>query len=101
MKKVYYICHCGTGQTLFEDLIELVKEEGNKLLFHFNNAYDFDFHKTRTITLKAFRKAKRNSYGELMNYIDFNSSKEQFKYSFIREYEINDNETPEKRRIIK
>lgn len=54
MKKVYYICHCSSGTTVFENLIELVKEEGNKLLFHINT-YDWDLNKVRTITLRAKR----------------------------------------------
>ena len=95
MKKVYYICHCGSGTTVFENLIELVKEEGNKLLFHINT-YDWDLNKVRTITLRAKRVKVTDWDGNMVDRIDFRSSKEQFRYSFIREYEIEDDVVPEK-----
>lgn len=99
MKEAYYICHCGSGHTVFEDLLELVKIEGNKILFHIE-AFDWEKNKVRTITLKAFFKTRLNFYNEKVEYIDFKSTKEQFKYSFIRRYEIEDNVEPEKHRII-
>lgn len=95
MKKVYYLCHCGSGRSVHANLLELVKEEGSKLLFHIND-YDWDKNEGRTITLKATRKTQLNCKGEKNETIDFRSSKEQYKYSFIREMEIDDNEEPKK-----
>lgn len=92
MKKVYYLGHCGSGTTAFYKLIELVKEEDNKLLFHIED-YDTDAMKNRTITLRAKR---RIDYNTGKTTIDFHSTKEQYKYSFIIEKEIGDNEEPKK-----
>jgi len=95
MKKVYYLAHCGSGTSVHYRLIDLVREEGKKLIFHIND-FDWDTHKERTITLKAYRTTRKNFYGEDQETIDFHSSKEQYKFSFIVEREIEDNITPEK-----
>ena len=94
MKKVYYLGHCGSGRSVHYKLIELVREEGNKLIFHTND-FDWDTDKERTITLKAYRRKRIGLNGNLENHIDFNSSKEQYKFSFIVEREIEDNIEPE------
>lgn len=93
MKKVYYICHCGSGTSVHGELLELVKEVGNVLTFHINT-YDWDLNKSRVITLKAKREMRRNYNNELVEHLDFHSSKRQFEFSFIRELEIPDNEVP-------
>lgn len=95
MKKVYYLCHCVSGTSVWKQLLELVKEEGNKLTFHFET-YDWDYNKTRVITFKAYRKERLNFDRERVEYIDFKSSKEQFRYHFIKEVEIPDDQEPEK-----
>lgn len=92
MKKVYYLGHCGSGTTAFFKLIELVKEEGNKMLFHIED-YDTDAMKNRIITLRA---TKRTNYETGKTFIDFRSTKEQYKFCFIRELEIEEGEEPKK-----
>ena len=72
--------------------IELVKEDGNKMLFHIED-YDTDAMKNRTITLRA---KKRIDYETGKELIEFHSTKEQYKFSFIRVLEIGDNEEPKK-----
>ena len=94
MKKVYYLGHCGSGLSVHYRLIDLVREEGNKLIFHIND-FDCDLFKKRTITLKAYRSKKIDFDGTTKEYIDFHSSKEQYKLSFIIEKEIEDNIDPE------
>lgn len=98
MKKVYYLCHCGSGTSVHMKLLDLVREEGNKLIFHIDD-YDWDCDKSRTITLRAFREKRRDYDGVLRETIRFNSSKEQYKFSFIREIELEDNAEPEKYKI--
>ncbi len=39
MKKVYYVCNCGSGTSVHGNLLELVKVEGNKYTFHIDT-YD-------------------------------------------------------------
>ena len=95
MKKIYYLAHCGSGTSVHYKLIDLVKEEGKKLLFHVND-WDWDQHKERTITLKGYRTTRIDFNGNKYETIDFHSSKEQYKFSFIVEKEIQDNETPKK-----
>lgn len=95
MKKVYYLCHCGNGTTVFMDLLDLVKDDGTNLLFH-KSIYDWDLNKDRVATLRAKRVHRLNYKGELYTMIDFHSTKEQFKFSFILEREIPDNAEPEK-----
>ena len=100
MKKIYYLAHCGSGRSVHYQLIELFKEDGNKLLFHINDFdYDKDGFPKRTITLKAKRVKRKNIDGEDYEMIDFHSSKAQYKYHFITEREIDDNVEPEKRFI--
>lgn len=95
MKKVYYLAHCGSGTSVHYKLINLVKEEGNKMLFHIE---DFDWDKKgypkRIITLKGYKRIRKNFNNDPYETIDFNSSKEQYKYHFIVEKLINDNEEP-------
>ena len=98
MKKVYYLGECGTGRSVHYELLDLVKEDSKKLLFHITT-YDFDLEKERTITLKAEKIYRTNFNGELYQTINFKSTKEQFKFSFIREMEIADNEIPQKKFI--
>lgn len=97
MKKVYYLAHCGSGTSVHYQLIELVRQEGNKLIFHIE---DFDWDKKgfprRTITLKGYRTTKKDFYGNDYETIEFHSSKDQYKYHFIVEKEIEDNKIPEK-----
>lgn len=100
MKKVYYLAHCGSGTSVHYEIIDLVKEDGNKLLFHIN---DIDWDKKgfpkRIITLKGYRVTKKDFYGNDYQTIEFHSSKDQYKYHFIKEMEIEDNAEPEKRFI--
>lgn len=97
MKKVYYLCHCGSGTSVHGQLIELIKEEGNKLLFHIE---DIDWDKKdfpkRTITLRAKKIMRKDFYGNDSIMIDFHSTKKQYQFHFIKEMEIEDNEEPEK-----
>ena len=95
MKKVYYLGHCGSGLSVHYELIELVKEEGKKLLFHINDI-DWDSGKERVITLRATRMTRKDLYGNDYETIDFHSSKKQYKFHFIREMEIEDDSEPEK-----
>jgi hypothetical protein len=95
MKKVYYLGHCGSGRSVHYRLIDLVKEEGNKLLFHIDD-FDWDTNKERIITLRAKRVIRKDFYGKDYEMIDFHSSKEQYKFHFIREMEIEDSVEPEK-----
>ena len=99
MKKVYYVCKCGSGLTVHEDLLELVRDEGNVMVFRINT-FDWDSGKVRNITLKALKVVKTDYDGSKMNCLNLKSSKQQFEGSFIRMYEIDDNEEPEKHRII-
>lgn len=95
MKKVYYLGKCGSGRSVHYNLIDLVKEEGNRLLFHVDD-FDWDYNKERIITLRAKRVTKKDFNGKDYEMIDFHSSKEQYKYCFIKEKEIEDNIEPEK-----
>lgn len=99
MKKVYYLCHCGSGTTVHMNLIDLVSDDGKVLKFHYDT-FDWDYNKSRVITLKATRVTRAAFDGTPYKTIYFRSSKEQFKYSFIRELEIEDDKEPE-RCIIK
>jgi hypothetical protein len=94
MKKVYYLGHCCSGRSARYELLELVREEGNKLIFHIEG-FDSELCKWRTITLKGYRDKKIDLDGNLINYIRFRSSKEDFKYHFIVEKEIEDDVIPE------
>ena len=94
MKKVYYLGHCGSGLSVHYQLIDLVREEGNKLIFQIEG-FDSELCKWRTITLKGYRDKKRDFDGNLIDYIRFRSSKEDFKFHFIEEKEIEDNIEPE------
>lgn len=95
MKKVYYLCHCGSGTSVFMDLLELISDDGINLRFHYET-YDWDYNKRRVITFRAKRVQRRDFENELYTTIDFHSSKEQFQYHFIKEMEIEDNQEPEK-----
>lgn len=94
MKKVYYLGHCGNGRSAHYKLIELVKQKENKLIFHIKD-YDWDLKKERTITLIGYRVKRLGIDKKYYDRIDFHSSKEQYKFSFIVEREIEDNATPE------
>ena len=98
MKKVYYLAHCGSGTSCHYQLIDFVRQQGNKMIFHYDT-YDWDTNKERTITLKGYKVKRLNFYGEPYETIDFHSSKEQFKYHFIVEKEIEDNVEPERHYI--
>lgn len=95
MKKVYYLGHCGSGTSVHYKMIDLVKEEGGKLLFHINDI-DWDKNKERTITLRAKRVTRKDFNGNDYEIIDFHSSKRQYKFHFIKEMEIENNVEPEK-----
>ena len=78
MKKVYYLGHCGSGTSVHYELIELVRECGNKLIFHINDIdWDKKGYPERTITLQAYKKTRKDFYGNDYEYIDFHSSKKQ------------------------
>lgn len=94
MKKVYYLGRCCSGGITRYELLELVREEENKLIFH-KYGFDSELCKWRTITLKGYRDKKIDLDGNLIDYIRFRSSKEDFKYHFIVEKEIEDDATPE------
>ena len=97
MKKVYYLGHCGSGTSAHYKLMELVREEGNKLIFHIEDIdWDKKDYPKRIITLKGYKRTRKDFYGNNYETIDFNSSKEQYKFHFIKEIEINDNEEPQK-----
>ena len=48
MKKVYYLCHCGSGTTVHMNLIDLVSDDGKVLKFHYDT-FDWDYNKSRVI----------------------------------------------------
>lgn len=97
MKKVYYLCRCGSGTSVHGELIDLVREEGNKLIFHIEDIdWDKKGYPKRTITLRAYKITRKDFYGNDCEYIDFHSSKDQYKYHFIKTLEIEDNEEPKK-----
>lgn len=97
MKKVYYVCNCGSGTSVHGNLLELVKVEGNKYTFHIDT-YDWDKNERRVITLKAYLETEKFNDKTIRKF-RFRSSKEQFRFSFIREVEIDDNEEPENCKI--
>ena len=82
--KVYYLVECGTGRNVKYTRIDLVKEQDNNLTFKVNE-WDFDYHRERAITLKAKR---RYDWETKRNVIDFHSSKEQYKFCYIVEKEM-------------
>lgn len=95
MKKVYYVCHCGSGQSVHCTLLELHKQIGNKMLFHVDG---WDYNKCKSVrrTLKAYIKTRLNCNGERVEYIDFHSSLDDYKYSFIKMLEIEEGVEPKK-----
>ena len=99
MKKVYYLVKCGSGTFVHYDIIDLIKENGSSLLFH-KKAFDWKTGETRIFTLKATRKVMRNINNDLVSYIDFRSTREEFYYYNIKEFSIPDDVTEPKKYFI-